>query len=202
MILISLVSQRLIANIARVYKKQEKYAEALNYYSTSLNILKRLYDPDNNGKFHPDLAVTHYEISLMYEKMREYSNALTYLKASIKMLSKLKDPSYSKLLNQALAEKEKIQMIKTANSLKTQGNIHFQDFKHQKAQECYEKALSYLSKIKDVPTDIVLSLYNNLAICNLKLYKYEKALEYADRGLEIDPKIGSHFSENHKLCVG
>ncbi|GAW80699.1 hypothetical protein, conserved [Plasmodium gonderi] len=69
--------------------------------------------------------------------------------------------------------KKKSENRKIAYSIKTRGNKYFKEMKYHHAIECYEEALQVC---KDY-----LEIYNNLALCYIKTYRYEDAINSCDR---------------------
>ena len=77
---------------------------------------------------------------------------------------------------------DEMAMYKTAESAKAAGNRFTQRGEHQKAIECYTRAIELDGK--------VAAYYGNRAACHLKLSKYSDALADSMKAVEIDAKFG------------
>jgi tetratricopeptide (TPR) repeat protein len=77
-------------NIAGVYRKQEKYKEALDYYKKALKIRK-----ENLGDGHYRVALSHVNIGLIYLNQDKHQKALDELDKALKIQEKIFTKNHS-----------------------------------------------------------------------------------------------------------
>lgn len=95
-----------------------------------------------------------------------------------------------------IKDQEKVKEAVTI--IKNSGNTYFKKQDYLTAQKKYTKALSYIYEMneqcdvdtvveKEIAMKFTLPLQLNIAACNLKLEKYNEALEHVEEALDIDP---------------
>jgi len=107
------------------------------------------------------------------------------------------------------------QRLQTASRERIDGNEFFKNGSYRKASKCYNKALSLFGGLYDLGEedekkvkDVKLPIYTNLSLCCLKLNELSKAIKFAEKALEIDPKnskaqffLGKSFMEAGELST-
>jgi len=76
-------------NLAIIYKKQKKYAEAELLYQRSLNIREKALGPS-----HPDVATSLNNLAILYEDQGKYAAAEPLLQRSLMILEKALGPKH------------------------------------------------------------------------------------------------------------
>jgi tetratricopeptide (TPR) repeat protein len=84
----------------------------------------------------------------------------------------------------AICRQSPVDIIKTLNSIKENGNKVFKGGNIQGALALYSECLSFLDKLKDIPT-LRFALNTNMALMYLRLEQWENAKQHAKVALEI-----------------
>ncbi|KAL6076241.1 adenyl-nucleotide exchange factor sse1 [Balamuthia mandrillaris] len=104
------------------------------------------------------------------------------------------------LLQQQQGDKEKQprtnkQKLEAAAKKKNHGNIVFKEFDYESAARCYGEGIRYLLEMYDATPKqkeemeaLKLSCYSNLAICCIKLKRFEEAVHNCTKALELNEK--------------
>lgn len=102
---------------------------------------------------------------------------------------------YQEQYDDALSEMKNVAK-ENANAYFYIGQIFYMQKDYDKAKENYEKYIKNTDKIQEV------SVYNQLALCELENEDYEKAYEYVEKGLSYqDASLKKVLSFNEVICL-
>lgn len=156
--------QELLISLAICYKKMNKLAE-------SKSIFDKLFA----------LSIKHNDLKLkatcynyfgeIYFKQKDFINAKKVFKLVFPLLLKLNDEELKSVF------------------YKNRGDLYYFKKKYEKAAENLKLALPYFEKIQGKNTQIVDSLYYNIANCLILLNKHQDSLYYLEKSLEIQEII-------------
>ncbi|BBF41435.1 TPR repeat [Lachnospiraceae bacterium KM106-2] len=102
---------------------------------------------------------------------------------------------YQKDYNNALSEFNNVSS-KNANAYFYIGQIYYSKKDYTNAKKSYEKYIKKVDRVQEV------SVYNQLAMCELKNEEYEKAYQYVEKGLSYqDASLAKVLSFNEVICL-
>lgn len=189
-------------NLAGIYRAQGDFKLALKYYFNSLTILEKLKDIDS-------LVKAYNGIGIIYQEQGDNLTALKYYQRSLKILGHTVDESeiafvlhlmgaayramgqnelalsyYCESL--ALSEKNREQ-IRIATTLFNMGNTYTVLGHYEQAEKSYRQSLA------NATTDLPLQtqIWNGLAELYETQNKYEQALEFSQKSIELAHQLNS-----------
>lgn len=215
-------------NKANIYKLQQDYSKANNFYLRSLNIFKK-----DSIKYKKQLSSTYNNLGNFYMRTDENIKAIEFYNKSLK-LKEDTNSSYPTLGNLAICFKN-LNNFKTAEyyynkAIKT-AIVHYNDTNNVNiarhylnyasflgAQNEFEQSLEYFSKAYNIYLENYgnshpdLSLfYNNIGKLHLKHQKIDSALKYlqqsliaispefSDKNINSNPTVDNVLSKTHFL---
>lgn len=196
-----------LSNLGFVYENQGMIQKGLNSYSEALEILEAMHDStgmmftlNNIGYIYDiqkqyDMALQQYERTMEIAKLTNnkklWSNSLNNIGSVYENLNRLEDGIV--YCEKALAMRREIDDLEgVAQSLNNLGwqyeklyeqNGNKGDSLLHKAIDNYNESLEIREKIKDYK--LISYVYNSLASANFRLGNVEKALQYANKGMEL-----------------
>ena len=193
----------LLLNLAMIYEKQSKYAEAGELFQKAINIMREI--GDRKGE-----AVAYGNLGVVFSSLGEYDKAKEHLGKALTITIEIGDRGgearcYGNLgsVLESLGEYHKAkEYIEKALSIKIEigdrkggatdlanlGKIFHSRGEFDKAKEYLEKALAITIEIGDRKGEA--SCYGNLGTVFLSLCEYNKAKEYIEKALTIKIDIG------------
>lgn len=162
-------------NKANIYRRQGNHDEALKIYEKALDLCKKY-------NLEEDKILILTGISLVYKEQKDYETALFY---------------YEQILITHQKGNDKRSMSIILNNI---GNIYSEQKKYNQALKTHQEALKLRQEIGDL-TGEAKSL-TNIANIYLKAFRdYNKALEYALKGLEINQNTNSILDISNSFIV-
>ncbi|CAF4179480.1 unnamed protein product [Rotaria sordida] len=207
-----------LTNIGIIYKKIGKYNDALDCLKESLQI-KEKYLPH----VHQEIAKILSTIATIYSDMDELDNSLEYHQKSLEMIEKClpfeheniainlnhigtiltKKEKYDEALDyfiRALKIKENIfpnGHLSIALSLNNIGYIYYRKKDYTLALDYFEKSMNMRENLySNINNPMLVNLLTNFGLVYLKLHKYDSALTYHVRALNVSRIIlpSGHFT--------
>jgi signal transduction histidine kinase len=162
-------------NKANIYRREGKHDEAIEIYEKALKICKKY-------NLEEDKVLVLGNIGLVYKEQKNYETALFYYKKTLEV-------------HQKNNNKRNI-----AINLNNIGNIYTDQKKYNEALKVQQEALKIRKEIGDLSGEG--SSLINIANIYLNAFRdYDKALEYAERSLEINQKTNSNTDIANALIV-
>lgn len=153
-------------NKANIYRREGNHDEALKIYEKAL-IFCQKYNLEE------DRTLVLGNIGLVYKEQKDYESALIYYEQVLETYRKNNDKRGS------------------STFLNNIGNIYSDQKKYNQALKTHQEALKIRQEIGDLAGES--NSLTNIATIYLKAFRdYSKALEYAQRGLEINQKNNSN----------
>lgn len=175
---------RINSFISKCYYKWDKYNKASEYALKELKYWESQGDKEKIG------AVINF-IGKLYYDWQNYEKAIEY---------------YIRYLNIAESLNDSVSISKAYINI---GNIYFDWSNYEKAQEYYGKSLEVSEKITETGSisenakiktkNNIAILYNNLGMVNKKMEKYQAALDYCKKSLEIKEELGEEEKKIYPL---
>ncbi|ETB59182.1 hypothetical protein YYC_03434 [Plasmodium yoelii 17X] len=128
-----------------------------------------------------------------YEKWNYYEPSSDTFDEDEKILCLPKHDSNFQILEKKIDEdiKKRKENKQIANRIKLNGNKYFKEKKYSQAIDCYNHVINIS---KDY-----LEVYNNLSLCYIKTYQYEKAIENCNHVIDYYNVFNSSFSINKDI---
>jgi len=155
-------------NLADLFHRQGKYAEAENLYQRALTIRENVL-----GVEHPDTAKSLCNLAILYYFQGMYAEA---------------EPLHLR----ALAIQEKVlgsEHLDTARSLNNLANVYLHQDKYAEAENLYQRALTIRENVLGAEHPDTASSLNNLAIWHKDQGNYAEAEPLYLRALAIQEKV-------------
>jgi signal transduction histidine kinase len=162
-------------NKANIYRREGKHDKAIKIYEKALNLCKI-------HNLEADRTLVLGNIGLVYKEQKNYEIALKYYKEVLAI--------HRKNNNKRNA----------ATILNNIGNLYGEQKKYSQALKAQQEALDIREEIGDLPGEA--SSLINIADIYLNAFRdYDKALNYAQRGLGINRKTNSNTDIANALIV-
>ncbi|MEZ4963119.1 MAG: tetratricopeptide repeat protein, partial [Saprospiraceae bacterium] len=144
-------------NYGVIYSKKHEPAKALEYFEKALGIEKMLY----GSQYHPDVAISLFNIATTYEDMGDFEKALMYIQQAI-----------------GLAKSDNPYLVKMQSEL---GNYYLNQRKTTEAREALQIAFDKQLASTGEYHPLTANVYFNLARVAKQEGNYAEALEWNER---------------------
>lgn len=155
---------RLNANLANVYREQNKFFETVKYYNLSLKIFQENKEENAEADILNNLGLVYFDIN-------NNELALDYFNKALKLYEKLNLQD------------------KIGNIWLNIGSVYFEDKEYNKSLEHAEKALKILKSSNNLLSSS--DCYLLMAKSNQRLNNTENGFLFAQKSLELNQKIGN-----------
>lgn len=144
--------------MARFFKNNVQYLEALNHYINAYDIYRDLED-------HKNIAKMHHSISRVYKRLGTYDKAMSHSLSAIDLFGKFQDS------------------LNLAKAYNCMGSVYKYIDDYEKAIYYYNKNLTIITNLNK--KNLLPSTLNNIAIVYERMGNYAIAKSYYERSIEL-----------------
>ncbi|MCP4650994.1 MAG: tetratricopeptide repeat protein [PVC group bacterium] len=199
-------------NLGNIYYKRRKFSEAQQAYQMAL-------------KINPDFASAHYNLGLVFYKLGKKDKAKIEYDKSAQLKKSFADIPYAPKINTNKPDNSNLERNLETEGDYGMGNIFLAESQFDDAIDQYKKVLeadpghadarynlgvAYQGKgdmiqaVVEYQKTIQINpahaeAYNNLAVYNYYENNFERAIDYADKALDLGYKVDSRFLEMIKI---
>ncbi|MEW6536266.1 MAG: tetratricopeptide repeat protein [Candidatus Auribacterota bacterium] len=164
---LSLVTSEAYKNLGTVYYAKGHFAQAIEYYTKSLEISTLLNDKRS-------IANSYNNLGSVYYRQNNFDKALDHLQKCLVIREEIGDKSG---------------IVYSYNNI---GNIHYNLTDYDNAEKYYSQCLAISNEIGEQAA--IIASYNNLGNVYLATEDFTSAAEHYQHSLELSEKIGEKAS--------
>ncbi len=153
-----------VNNLAKLYKKQERYQEAENTFLQAIELRKQIL-----GDRHPDYVASMNNLASLYELVEYYEQAEKLYKEALEIQKEI------------LGDKH----VDVATSLNNLALMYYAQKRYKEAEPIYNEALQIRKEVLGKDSPEVAKTLNNLGTLYSSQKRYREAVPVFERALKI-----------------
>lgn len=153
---------------ANTFYYMGKYEEAIQLYETSIDLFKKINDPDN-----PHIAMYYNNLGNVYRDQSNYLEAERFYRLSLDIRKKKLHPKHPLL----------------AESMMNLSSTYFYQGNYEKALELQQKTIAIQEEVLQPRHPNLLKSYENISIYFQNSGLFQQALDYQQKNLKLKEEV-------------